>query len=132
MHVNSFNIVVRDDEKVKPLIRKKDVGMKATFKCDSSGTVSWYFEPSADNPITFPLFWNKRLNLFAVEPKDIGYYFCYGTYSDNKRHFLAKAELKLYGMLIDIFTLHVQWDEDLLCKNAEDIVGTLIIKLRCF
>ena len=97
IHYCIHHDVVRDNAKLKPSIKRKYVGTKAIFICDSSGPLSWYFESSYDTPRQPPIYGTNPLTIYPVQPNDSGQYFCYGLLSNGEIPFLASTNLKVYG-----------------------------------
>lgn len=85
--------------------KKSIIGDTVSFKCHSIETsVKWYFNTLFGEGI--PLTNNSTLILNNIQVKDGGYYYCYGLkwFSVKKaHHFIAQAELKVYGINWNIF-----------------------------
>ena len=103
------------DDKISPSFIKVDIGSQVRFKCDSSGKTKWYFKTTRTEPIALTYF----ILLNNVESKDSGTYFCYGTYLFSQKTFMAEAELKVYGMLLNLDSnvqlLHINSLSNQLC-----------------
>ena len=63
------------------------------LSCHSSDDPKWYFDYTIKEPISR----DNPLILNNVKSSNGGNYFCYGSYKDKKRHFLASATLEIYG-----------------------------------
>ena len=69
-----------------------NIGDTVAFNCKSYGETIWFFRAIKMEPI----FTSNPLILARVSVNDSGYYYCYGL-SKNKKTFLSKALLKVYG-----------------------------------
>ena len=72
------------------------LGSSITFSCEAADTVQWYMKIMRSNTYQEP-----QSNLLTVNPvklKHSGYYYCYGRYLKKRKHFIARATLKVYGM----------------------------------
>ena len=72
-----------------------NVGETTALSCLSFNKVIWFHLRMNSNPI----FKSNPLFLPQTSSKDHGYYYCYGTYK-NKKHFIAKGNLKVYGKFL--------------------------------
>ena len=90
---------MNDTTKIFPLLYRADVNDSITFYSrNSQDDVRWYFESHKFSPKFMPISTGKILILKEIELENAGFYFCYGLYKrKHMKHFLAKAELKIYG-----------------------------------
>ena len=73
------------------------IGEFFTITCDSAADTRWYFTKSSNLPKSMPHSYIKRLEIYPVQLKDAGYYYCHGFYRRKSYHFLAQSLLKVYG-----------------------------------
>ena len=92
--VISVLFVVQDDSIIKPRVTKLNVGEQASIYCNSR-TPKWYFKSPNTKVISF----TENLVLQSAALKHNGEYYCFGQYRDYSKHFLAKAELHVFGEL---------------------------------
>lgn len=87
---------------ILPVVEDVDIGQNATFACISHGKTRWYFVRYGDGytPRANPISQYEIINIDPVSLYHSGYYYCYGAYSGKMKHFLARAELKVYGEYI--------------------------------
>lgn len=86
---------------VYPSLNRGNVNGNISFSCQNAGmAASWYFEKRKSSPKYLPIFITNILQLEELEIEHAGFYFCYGLYKKKSgKHFLAKAQLKVYGKL---------------------------------
>lgn len=82
-----------DDTKIKPLIGRRNIGDDISFLCLSSGATYWYHKSIKTNPISQ----SNPMKLTELTGEDSGSYFCYSSYSNVDKHFVAKAIMNVYG-----------------------------------
>ena len=86
----------KDLKKIFPAANSADVGHQASFTCESDD-VKWYYEKIQYLPISTPISFHNKYQMYNVKNGNSGNYFCYGKYRENSKHFLAKATLTVYG-----------------------------------
>ena len=87
-------LVVKDDSRISPDRVALSAGESLVLKCLSYDTeVSWFHNDRK----TEAIYTMKTLVIDPVTLNDDGYYYCYGSY-ENKQHFIARAEVQVYGM----------------------------------
>ena len=95
-----FILSVKDDSKISPLLHIANVGEKVNFSCDSVGERRWYYERINFVPTSKPVIEHvDSLFIRHVRSSHAGYFFCFG--SDGHKHFLARANLIVYGELFE-------------------------------
>ena len=90
--------VVKYDLGISPQVTKVKKEGNARFECVSNGTVIWYYE-GYDEITKYFVSVGSYLMFNTVQLSHGGYYFCYGLLPDGKTHFLARAELRVFGEL---------------------------------
>jgi len=89
----NFILAEKDNSQIVPSRQKKNVNETAEFECFSKGNVRWYHRSSFHNILSR----DQRLIIPRVEITKGGDYFCYGTYTNKPKKFLAAAILQVYG-----------------------------------
>ena len=74
-----------------------DVGDTELIICKTFGNGVWYFQTERRNPKGSPIFFGNTILLSDIELNQAGFYYCYGSYQYLSKHFLANAELRVYG-----------------------------------
>ena len=85
---------------IYPILIKADLGTEAQFMCSASESY-WSFSPN-DTLEDIRIFKGAFFNIEKVQLKDDGYYFCIGEDLDTKRLFTSRAQLKVYGKLLEL------------------------------
>ena len=88
---------VEDHEQVYPNILIGMLDEQQYIRCNTHEEVRWYHSKGRVCPNTLPISTNPHLIIQDVAYSDAGFYFCYGTYKGSSKHFLAKADLRVYG-----------------------------------
>lgn len=100
MHeINYFIDPAKASNKISPPAQSVNIGSRASFRCNSSGSTYWLFSSSSLPPKQSPLSTRVTLTIATVALHHMGHYFCFGVDSDTSEYFLAKSELKVYGEL---------------------------------
>ena len=89
-------MLVQDNTQIKPKLVKASVGQTIQFSCNSWYDNRWFHNVLSTNHIT-P---SSQFYLFRIESttyKHGGHYYCYGQYGIKQKHFIARAELRIYG-----------------------------------
>ena len=93
---------MRDDNRIKPSILQITLGKNSSFECGfecgPGRDFQWYYKVPQGEPIGK----GTCLTFQKIESRQQGSYYCFGKYPRGKLHFLAKAELKVYGNFIII------------------------------
>ena len=83
--------------KIKPPILKQDLGVKATFECESAGDAKWFFEKKTLPRNVFERYDSRTNSRFIsirqIHTTNAGNYYCFFG-----REFLAQAELIPIGL----------------------------------
>ena len=90
---NVFLLLGKDDSRIIPPVWKDDMGKILQIRCRSFGNTKWYF----GSPTGTPLYEHNNLITYHAKVYFTGTYYCYGMYLLNNEHFLAKAEVVVYG-----------------------------------
>lgn len=81
-----------------------DIGGQASFACTVTKEMRWYHEVSRFLPLSLPIAYVQQvIEIKSVKLSDSGNYFCYGKQPSNDRHFLARAQLIVYGKLFSLW-----------------------------
>ena len=87
-------LAVKDDSRISPDRVAVNAGESLVLKCLSyDEEVQWFHNDRKTEAISI-------INTLVINPvtlNDVGYYYCYGSY-ENKRHFIARAKVQVYGM----------------------------------
>ena len=86
-------LAVKDDSRISPDRVAVNAGESAVLNCLSYHEVLWFHKDRKTESFS-------RINTLVIYPvtlKDGGYYYCYGSY-ENKRHFIARIKVQVYGM----------------------------------
>lgn len=73
------------------------IGDKAQFTCRSWNVSLWFYSKQGLTPKSPPIHSTKTMVKLHVNATDTGIYFCFGLDIFNKKSFLAKAILKVFG-----------------------------------
>lgn len=88
---------VKDDGKIEPAVIRAYIGALVSFNCDSYMDTIWQYGSSTLTGNTELSSKKTKLTIFGVNILNKGFYSCYGLNYEGTRHFVAKAELKVYG-----------------------------------
>ena len=88
----------RNDSAISPDDPSTGYKMDCRIFCLSFYRTKWYFNSKKSKPIAEG---EETLSLKNVQEHNVGDYYCYGTYENSKKTFLAKKTLTVYGMQSD-------------------------------
>jgi len=89
---------------VTPLVRRKNIGGKATFTCESKNPVTWYFEPHGEShPMHEPVSWRNTIKRLMLLSRDSGTYYCLTQSPGTHFNVMGEGRLYVYGKMA-IFT----------------------------
>lgn len=88
--------IVKDDKRIDQSFRVIDTGSKVTFKCKSMGITKWYFKDISTQPLSY----STNLMIPGVNWQHEGDYYCFGSYRNKFKYFVAKTTLKVYSKLV--------------------------------
>ena len=86
---------VKDDSRIHPPLWRAVIGSTVSYKCISAGNTRWYYKYFDTMPISLADF----LTVKSVTLENAAYYYCYGLYENKQKHFIASAQLKVYGKI---------------------------------
>ena len=76
---------------------KEKLGTRVSLGCLSEGgETSWYHNSMETAPIST----RDLLVIENIQVNQSGNYYCHGLYTKKSKYFIAKAHIKVYGMLI--------------------------------
>lgn len=90
------NFLVQDDSKIYPSKQKTTSGGNVTFYCNSSNAI-WYYQYFRNINSWQFIIVGSMLERKLVRYSDTGYYYCYGSYSNSSKHFIAITQLNVHG-----------------------------------
>ena len=89
-----FNFMtVKDWSLIFPNVLKANVGSSVMFHCASYAYTKWFHQDPYNDYVSH----KSYFVLNSVSLGDNGFYYCFGEHIYPLKHFLAKAELKVYG-----------------------------------
>jgi len=89
-------IPVADNTRLTSRIIKEKLGERVSLGCLSEGGTSWYHGSLESSPI----FTRSLLVIERIQLNQSGDYYCNGLYSNKTSHFIAKANIRVYGKLL--------------------------------
>lgn len=88
----------QEDSLISPYEWKTTSGSNITFYCNSSNGVIWYYQYFRSmNSLQIIHDDNNMFQRESVRYYDSGYYYCYGSYSNSSKHFIAMTQLNVHG-----------------------------------
>ena len=89
--------IEKNNSRVPNPIEKVNINEKTSLFCDSYWGIKWFFEEERN--VYKEIWTSTRYNINQASLKDIGWYYCYGSYKEKNKHFIAKLYLKVYGIM---------------------------------
>ena len=83
---------------ISPFTAYVSIGASTSFECLVYTPISWLFMKMLHCPEKFGAHNQSRLVIRNIQPRQCGYYVCYGSLENGTRY-LAVAELKINGKL---------------------------------